>query len=95
MHRDGFWRYAPPSARSSIPVVADDVHSGPGTRQSSTRVIYQSSASLADHRPASTVRPVGETVGRRSCASVPKASYRIVILDSAAAAPPRRKESSD
>ena len=28
-------------------------------------------------------------------ASVPKASYRIVILDSAAAAPPRRKESSD
>src|SRR5215217_8298254 len=37
-------RYAPPSSRSSIPAVADDVPSGPGTRQSSTREINQSSA---------------------------------------------------
>src|SRR6185436_7288359 len=38
-------RYAPPSSRSSILAVADDVPSGPGTRHSSTRTIYQSSAS--------------------------------------------------
>src|SRR5215204_5518511 len=39
-------RYAPPSPRSSTPVVADDVPFGPGTRQSSTQEIYQSSAKL-------------------------------------------------
>src|SRR3954452_861887 len=39
-----FPRYAPRSSRSSTPVVADDVPSGPGTRQSSTRIIYQNSA---------------------------------------------------
>ena len=41
-------RYAPRSSRSSTPAVADDVPSGPGTRQSSTRIIYQSSASLRE-----------------------------------------------
>src|SRR5215207_3083202 len=34
-------RYAPPSSRSSTPIVADDVPSGPGTRQSSTPIILR------------------------------------------------------
>ena len=59
---DSYPRYAPPSSRSSAPIVADDVPSGPGTRQSSTRIIYQSSAkasaSSPSHGPRSN-RPTG------------------------------------